>query len=96
LSDAGAWVIKTSTSKDKLQEVVDLICDEIKRVSDNGLSEDDIHFAQKKLIKSKRMQFQSSGSWVEWHATEEMISKQPGIWECVVTSPKRMLWLGFS
>jgi len=41
------------------------------------LSEDDIHFAQKKLIKSKRMQFQSSGSWVEWHATEEMISKQP-------------------
>jgi len=77
LSDAGTWTVKTSTSRDKLQEVVDVICDEIKRVSDSGLNEDEIHFAQRKLIKSKRMQLQSSGSWVAWHATRELISRQP-------------------
>lgn len=77
LSDAGTWLVKTSTSRDKQQEVIDLICDEIKRVSDAGLHEAEIRFAKKKLIKLKRMQLQSSGAWVNWHATREIIAKQP-------------------
>ena len=75
-TDAGAWLVKTSTSKDKLQEVVEIIEDEIKRVVDAGLTPEEVNFAQDKIVKSKRMQLQSSEQWVNWHTAIELNQKQ--------------------
>lgn len=72
--DTGAWVVKTSTSKDKVQEVVDVITDEAKRVAESGLTPEEVEFAQDKIIKSKRMQMQSSEAWVDFHAYRELLA----------------------
>ena len=76
-TDAGAWIVKTSTSKDNAQEVTTIITDEVKRVLDKGLTKEEVMFAQNKIVKSKRMELQSSGSWVDWHATKELTSELP-------------------
>ena len=72
-ADSGSWVVKTSTSKDKLREVLDTICDELKRVFDNGLTSEEVKFAQDKIEKSQRMEMQTSDSWVRFHGLRELL-----------------------
>ena len=67
-NDSGTWSINTATSKDKLQEVLDIISGEIRRVADNGLTQEEIAFAQRKRTRSLRMQLQSSSSWVKLYS----------------------------
>jgi len=67
MADCGAWVIKTATSKDKVNEVIGIITDEIKRVMTDGLTDEEIIFAKNKIIKSKLMQMQTSSDWVAFH-----------------------------
>ena len=76
-SDAGAFIIKTSCSKKKLQEVLDIISGILARVGTDGLSEDELIFAKEKIIKSKRMELQSSASWVNFHAYQQLLSSEP-------------------
>jgi len=63
-SDTGVWIVRTSTSRGQLQEVLDIIMDEIKRVSDQGLTPEEIALAQKKMSKGLRMELQTSRKWV--------------------------------
>ena len=66
LSDAGFLWIQTSVLKEKLQETLDIITGEMKRIVDEGLTHEEVSFAKNKIVKSKRMQMQSSESWVEF------------------------------
>lgn len=76
-SDAGAFIIKTSCSKGKLQEVLDIISSVLARVGAVGLLEDELVFAKEKIIKSKRMKLQSSASWVNFHTYQQLLSSEP-------------------
>jgi len=73
LSNGGAWVVKTSTSKDKLQEVVDIITKEFSRIESGGVTKEELEFAKAKIIKSSRRQMQTSASWVDGHIRKELV-----------------------
>lgn len=75
--DAGLWIVKTSATKQKLQEVLDIISGEIQRIVTSGLSPEELQFAKDKIAKSKRMELQSSGSWVGFHAYHQLLSEKP-------------------
>ncbi len=79
MADCGSWLVSTSTSKDKVQEVIDIITGEIRRVIDNGLTEEEIMFAKNKMIKSKLMEMQTTSSWVNFHAYYSLVDKT-GAW----------------
>lgn len=73
--DYGSWVVKTSTSRNNVQEVLNIITNEIKRVMIDGLSSEEILFVKNKIIKSKLMEMQTSSSWVDFHARYELFNK---------------------
>lgn len=70
-SDSGVFLIKTSTSKDKVQEVMDVIGGEIKRIMDEGLTMEEMAFAKMKMVKSLRMELQASSNWVDMYTDWE-------------------------
>ncbi len=72
-SNGGAWSVKTSTSKDKVQEVLDIICEEFARIAIGEVSNDELEFAKDKIIKSSRRQMQTSASWVHRHAYDLLV-----------------------
>ena len=76
-ADAGTWAVKTSTSKDKLQDVLDGITAAVRRVADTGLTPEELQFAKEKITKSKRMELQTSVSWVNFHARQQLLSAEP-------------------
>jgi len=73
LSRGGTYGVKTSTSKDSLQEVLDIIVDEFKHVVDGKITEQELQFIKNKLIKSKRRHLQTSASWVRNHVNDYLI-----------------------
>ena len=75
MADCGSWVVKTATSKDKVNEVIGIITDEIKRVMDEGLTSEEITFAKNKIVKSKLMQMQTSSDWVNFHGYYSFFDK---------------------
>ncbi|KKS22656.1 MAG: Peptidase M16 domain protein [candidate division WWE3 bacterium GW2011_GWA1_41_8] len=75
-SDHGSWGVSTSTSKDKVQEVLDLITGEFERISLGKITADELSFAKDKIIKSTRRQMQTAGSWVGFHAFGELIDPE--------------------
>lgn len=74
---AGMWYIKTSATKKKLQEVFEVIAKEIQRIMRDGLTSEELQFAKDKIAKSKRMELQSSGSWVGFHTRRQLINPAP-------------------
>lgn len=70
-SDTGVFLIKTSTSKDSLQKVLDVISDEVRRITDNGLAMKDMELTKMKMIKSLRMNLQDSENWVNMYTDWE-------------------------
>lgn len=75
-ADAGMWAIKTSVAKEKVQEVLDVITTVISRVRDQGLTEEEVQFAKSKIMKSQRMELQTSASWVDFHAYQQLLSSE--------------------
>ena len=57
LSDSGAWVMRTSTSKNNVNEVLGIITTELKKVCEQGLSAEQVKFAQDKIEKSPLYHF---------------------------------------
>jgi predicted Zn-dependent peptidase len=70
--DGGDFGVSTSIDKNTLQEVLDIICSEIKRMSDKGPTEDELCLVKNRLIKSIRTSMQTSGSWVGGHAYRDL------------------------
>jgi predicted Zn-dependent peptidase len=70
-SDHGSWVTTTQCAKKDLTVVLEEVTKELNRASSGGLTPDELEFARNKLIKSKRMQLQTSESWVGFHTGYE-------------------------
>lgn len=74
--DRGYLSVITSTSKDRVQKVIDVLAEEFKRLNAGDISEDELLLAKNKIIKSKIRQMQTSGSWVGFHLTEIIFNPQ--------------------
>lgn len=72
-TDSGAWVVVTSTPKESLQKLFDLVCEEFNRIYDGGITDAELHLAKDKYLKSKKQSMQTSGSWVSFHTTDELL-----------------------
>lgn len=66
-SNSGVWFIKTSTSKENLQELLDVVCAELERIQRGGITSDELQFTQSRLINSRRRDMQTSEAWVNSH-----------------------------
>ena len=72
-SNCGSWEVKTSTSKDKLQEVVDIITEEFKRIAAGEITEKELKFAKDSYTKSSRRRMQTSAAWVARHIKNVLV-----------------------
>lgn len=66
-TDGGSFDVVTSTSKDRVQKVLDILVDEFKRFCNGEVTSEELILAKNKMIKSKVRQMQQSSSWVEFH-----------------------------
>lgn len=74
--DAGAWMVITSTQKENLQKLFDLVCEEFRRIFDGGVSDEELRLAKAKYLKSKKQSMQTAGSWADFHAVGELYNPQ--------------------
>ena len=77
--DRGVFKITTSVAKDKLQEVLDIMCAEIKRISNEGPMTDELLLVKNRLIKSIKNHMQTSEAWVDEHAYRDLYYPS-GVW----------------
>ncbi len=70
--DGGVWDIYTSTPKEKVQQVIDIILEEIKRVSSGEITEEEFVKDKKRVLKSTRRRMQTSSAWVRRHIIKEL------------------------
>ena len=68
--DRGLFSVLTSTSKDKVQKVLDVLTDEFKRLERGDISKEELRLAKDKIIKSKITEMQTSTMWVGFHLPE--------------------------
>lgn len=74
LSSEGSWYVSAACGKDKLDETLEIIAGQLKRIHEGGITEDELEFAKSKRLKSLKMGLQTSGSWVGAHATDEIFN----------------------
>ena len=65
--DSGAFFVKTATAKKHVQQVLDVITQEIIRIADHGVSEDQLEHVKNRIMKSRRLNMQTSSDWVDFH-----------------------------
>jgi predicted Zn-dependent peptidase len=80
LFDAGSFGFKTSTSKPNFQKVIDIIELELNSLIQNGLSNDELNFVKNKIIKSGRLNLQTSESIVGFHAYKQFLDNKQAPW----------------
>jgi len=73
-NDSGTWTIKTSTSKDTVQEVLDIITEEFSRAAEGKITSQELEFVKNKTVKSMKLKTQTSGSWVASHSFGELVN----------------------
>lgn len=73
LFDGGVWGFQTSTSKPNFQKVIKLIESELTALTEVGLSTQELEFVKNKIIKSGRLNLQTSESIVNFHAYRQFI-----------------------
>ncbi len=72
--DRGYFSVLTSTSKNRVQKVLDVLTNEFIRLEKGEISEEELRLAKDKIIKSKIREMQDSGSWVGFHLSEVIFS----------------------
>jgi len=70
LFDRGYFSVVTSTSKDRVQKVLDVLTEEFRRLESGEITQEELDLAKNKIIKSKVREMQNSSSWVEAHISE--------------------------
>ncbi|MFA6518666.1 MAG: pitrilysin family protein [Candidatus Shapirobacteria bacterium] len=73
LFDGGVWGFQTATSKSNFQKVIELIESELTTLTEVGLSTQELEFVKNKIIKSSRLNLQTSESIVNFHAYKQFI-----------------------
>ncbi|MBU0534781.1 insulinase family protein [Patescibacteria group bacterium] len=74
MSDSGAWVVSTSTPKENVQQLLDIVCDEFNRIYDGGIFDSELRLAKDKIIKSRKQRMQTSRAWVDFHTAGESLN----------------------
>lgn len=67
ISDVGHFYISTSVEKEKANEVIGIIVDEIKKLNQSGITIDEFEFIKSAIIKSVPNIFETSWSWINLH-----------------------------
>lgn len=71
----GLVAVKTSVPRRDLQESLDIITKEFKRVADGELNSEEIESTKTRIIKSKIRSLQTSGAWVNEHIPNYLAGK---------------------
>lgn len=74
--DAGSFAVTTSIAKKNLQEVLDIISGEFDRATLGKITTIELDFFKTKRIKSQKRIMQTSDSWVDFHAYDELIGNE--------------------
>lgn len=74
MSDCGAWVVSTSTPKNNVQQLLDLVCEEFNRIYEGKIIESELTLAKDKIIKSRKQKMQTSRAWVDFHTSGETLN----------------------
>lgn len=67
MADYGYFSVSCPISKDSIQSVLNIICDELKRISENGPTNEELNLTKNRLIKSTKIYMQTSEGWVKFH-----------------------------
>ncbi len=62
--DAGVLAIRTDCEKSRFEEVLKIITEEFKNLSENSISSEKLELVKNKIIKSFKIKLQTSESWV--------------------------------
>ncbi len=73
-ANAGVWEIATSTSREHVQEVLNIITQELKSVITGGITQEELQFAKDRIIKSTPRGMQTSASWIRRHGFGELVA----------------------
>lgn len=68
----GSIHIDCPISKDKLQEVLDTICLELRRISEKGPTPEELQLVKNRVLKSINIRMQTSENWVWFHYYQNM------------------------
>lgn len=68
--DAGDFSVSTSFEYNKLNDVIETIINELKKIERDGISEDELGFAKSAITKSIFNNTQTSWSWINIHEDE--------------------------
>jgi predicted Zn-dependent peptidase len=71
-ANAGVFSVHTKVPKKYLQEVFNIVTEELSKLVEGGVSEEELEFVKNRSIKSKKGTMQTSGSWVAFHAYDEL------------------------
>ena len=74
--DRGYFSTVTSTSKDKVRKVLEVISEEFERLRNGNIDEGELQLAKDKIIKSKIRNLQTSDSWVGAHLSEVFLNPE--------------------
>ena len=74
--DRGYFSTITSTSKDRVKKVLEVITSEFERLRNGDIHENELRLAKDKIMKSKIRDLQTSGSWVNAHLSEIFFSTE--------------------
>ncbi|MBW6441400.1 insulinase family protein [Patescibacteria group bacterium] len=68
----GSTYISCPISKDKIQEVLDTICLELRRISEKGPTLEELQLVKNRILKSINIRMQTSEAWVWFHYYENL------------------------
>ncbi len=71
--DAGGFFIKTATSENMVNEVVEIIFSEIENIRKNGITKEELDFIKDKIYKSSQKDFQTSKDWVVLNSAQDSL-----------------------
>lgn len=72
-NDIGSFSVNTTLSKEKVNDVINIILKEIEDIAKNGLKKEELDFAKNKTYNSVRKWYQTTEDWVDTNALSETL-----------------------
>lgn len=75
-SDSGHFSVSTSFGQDKLENVIETIINELRKLERDGMSKDELEFGKSAIVKSSFNNMQTSMSWINVHEDEMIFNPE--------------------
>jgi predicted Zn-dependent peptidase len=75
-ADVGYFTVTTEIAKSNLLEVLNICTSEFERATSGGVTNEELEFFKTRKIKSQKRVMQTSDSWVDFHAYDELIGNK--------------------